>query len=335
MDASVQRLYGPRGGMAFTRQSGGTCVPSAYKHLFVMTDLYRPFLLPTFDSVENCFPYPYLGKTDIGSREEVMSAHYNSFLKVMTSIPERNFIYKRFDDRTGKYFLPGLNKTLAAMADVAKKAREFKKDGEKMEVPSNTGIAFMSSPEGRSHAMAVVNGRFIDSNFPDRSGQLSEFHKKKWKLQAVTVVGVYPHEKKDQVLRAAEQAKERIDRNVVIQEYPHFADYDTLPPEEREDFLHQTLVYMYDYLKDIYQHFPKEDRLKLVEKLAEDFSQLQEKVKQNQQDQFGEDFYNLARPFKIKPLQGELRRFVKKHPPKPPDFEYPTPAVSGEIPKPE
>lgn len=324
MDASVQRLYGPRGGMAFTRQSGGTCVPSAYKHLFVMTDLYRPFLLPNFDSVEDCFPYD--GKlSSTNDKFKLFDEHYARFLSKMTSIPKRNFFYKRFDDRKNQnrpgkeyLFLPKLANTLPFMRGLAKKVREMN-----LTVPRDTGIVFVSSPDGKgSHALACVAGTFIDSNLPNRPNQFQAFKDAGWRLQTITVVAVDP-DMVGSLVPQAQAAKERIDRGIVIQEYPHFRDYAAMPPDEREDFLRNILIHTHQYALDV-AHLPNAKQL--TKKLQRDFKSLKKEVAKEDSD-FAKDFSSLRFH------NEDFLKFWQKHPASPPVVVMPVSEETDEIAK--
>lgn len=304
-DASVQALYGPRGGMAFTRQSSGTCVPAAYKHLFLMVDLYRPFLRPGFDSIADCFPFE--GEVKTKDRKKIMWEHYKTFISKMTTIPYRNFHHKRFDDRedlkTKKrehMYLPSLDFALPYLVKLANKQ-------ENTIIPENTGVVFMSSADGsKSHAMACVDGTFIDSNDPTNPDRFQTLKNEKWKLQAITVVGVRPDELQTDVVPEAQAAKDRIDRGVVIQEYPHFQAYDDLSPEERRDFLPSILLYIDRYRVET-ADLPERDEL--MSKLRSDWNSLREKVKQDYDNEFGDDFHAAT-------SRTKMRQFYQKYPPK-------------------
>jgi hypothetical protein len=318
---SVQRLYGPVGGMAFTRQSGGTCVPSAYKHMFVMKDEYRPYLKPEFDSVADCFPFD--GKLVTTDKYKVFKEHYNRFISKMVNIPKRNFLYHRFDDKEDlkipgrqHLFKPDLKWAEDITTHLANKVRD-----KGLIVPENTGIVFMLSDDSKSsHALAYVDGRYIDANQPQNPDPLTDFKNKRWKLQAITVVGV--DGLRTEVVPEAQAAKERIDQGIVIQEYPHFKDYDTLPHEEKKKKLFARQI-----LADISHYYPEVAVLpnaeELRSKMVSDWKELRKKLKRDFNDEFSRDFAKIT-------TAQHMRDFWAKYP-APPDPNMPALSEGGMV----
>lgn len=330
---AVNRLRGPKsiaellesdsdsdvGGMAFTRQSGGTCVPSAYKHMFVMKDEYRPYLKPEFDTVADCFPYD--GKLLTTDKYKVFKEHYNRFISKMVNIPKRNFLYHRFDDKEdlnipGRRHLykPDLKWVKDITTHLANKVR-----AKGLIVPENTAVVFMLSDDSKSsHALAYVDGRYIDSNQPQNPDPFTDFKNKRWKLQAITVVGV--DGLRTEVVPEAQAAKERIDQGIVIQEYPHFKDYDTLPHEEKKLFARQILADISHYHPEVAVLPNAED---LRSKMMSDWKELRKKLKTDFNDEFARDFA------KVRTAQ-HMRQFWEKYP-APPDPNMPALSEGGMV----